>query len=58
MAWAYILHGDSGRHYIGSTTSLRSPLRYELRLGEPERRAKAAAPWREARRRAKTSDTL
>jgi predicted GIY-YIG superfamily endonuclease len=22
MAWAYILRGDSGRHYIGSTTDL------------------------------------
>jgi predicted GIY-YIG superfamily endonuclease len=22
MAWAYILRGDSGRHYIGSTTNL------------------------------------
>jgi predicted GIY-YIG superfamily endonuclease len=31
MAWAYILRGDSGRHYIGSTTNL------ERRLKEPRR---------------------
>ena len=26
MAWAYILRGDSGRHYIGSTTNLERRL--------------------------------
>ena len=29
MAWVYILRGDSGRHYIGSTNNL------ERRLHEP-----------------------
>jgi predicted GIY-YIG superfamily endonuclease len=27
MAWAYILRSDSGRHYIGSTTSLERRLK-------------------------------
>jgi putative endonuclease len=31
MAWAYILRGDSGRHYIGSTINL------ERRLKEHQR---------------------
>jgi putative endonuclease len=27
MAWAYILRGDSGRHYVGSTTDLERRLK-------------------------------
>jgi len=27
MAWTYILRGDSGRHYIGSTTNLKRRLK-------------------------------
>jgi predicted GIY-YIG superfamily endonuclease len=30
MAWAYILRGDSGRYYIGSTTSLERRLQWNL----------------------------
>jgi predicted GIY-YIG superfamily endonuclease len=33
MAWAYILRGDSGRHYIGSTTNLERRLK-EHRHGQ------------------------
>jgi len=33
MAWVYILHGDSGRHYIGSTTNLERRLK-EHRRGQ------------------------
>ncbi|MGO9588322.1 MAG: GIY-YIG nuclease family protein [Limisphaerales bacterium] len=33
MAWAYILRGDSGRHYIGSTTNLERRLE-EHRRGQ------------------------
>jgi len=27
MAWVYILRGDSGRHYIGSTTDMKRRLK-------------------------------
>ena len=33
MAWVYILHGDSGRHYIGSTNKLKRRL-HEHRHGQ------------------------
>jgi len=33
MAWTYILRGDSGRHYIGSTTNLERRLK-EHRHGQ------------------------
>jgi predicted GIY-YIG superfamily endonuclease len=33
MAWAYILRGDSGRHYIGSTNNLERRLK-EHRYGQ------------------------
>jgi putative endonuclease len=33
MAWTYILRGDSGRHYIGSTTNLERRVR-EHRQGQ------------------------
>ena len=33
MAWVYILRGDSGRHYIGSTTNLERRLK-EHRRGQ------------------------
>jgi len=31
MAWAYILRGDSGRHYIGSTTDMERRLQEHRR---------------------------
>jgi len=31
MAWVYILRGDAGRHYIGSTTDLERRLREHRR---------------------------
>ncbi|MGA2788364.1 MAG: GIY-YIG nuclease family protein [Verrucomicrobiota bacterium] len=50
MAWTYILRGDSGRHYIGSTNNLERRLKEQRseatrtdgpRPGKPEQKTKA-----------------